>query len=514
MMKKLIIAILAMSATFCGIGQNINEVSRDIQESLERFASMVSYINDDDEPVEISTIAKNFNSGNSTYIYFNGRSFPDMEAMLQHYNSGILKSRTIEHEFDFKINSLEKISDKDRRWKIKAELLRNPSDMSRDYKIKPAEIEMIVKWNGHRKDVTILEINMPEALGEVYPTFYYVYNFTHSPMKTDFTREGGDWQTIVTSTRQRIKTYPGIANSDVAMEIEPVNFGMPAGDDKDASIKQSETDPTKFIVTGKIRRNYETSEKYYNYTFGQEESDKTLSLHFTQDKAPHANPFDFDPGELPQYYLSLAYDTKYTFGLKVMCRPEDSRFLFGLSVAFNGSAGTNWTSSDVAFVGYDNTWVSNGYRITQRPLNPKNEGYSSLFDPKNEAECRTAYYNFMLMAGFNITKWLRFDLGLGLANKRIMHRLENGFNVIEYSYQKLDSSLPDIPNVYSRIPTGQVDFCNSKYGAAIQPGLTFEIPLGNRWSPKALCIGVGYTIAAGIKKANSLNFSISYAFSE
>lgn len=507
-----VLVIFIFSCLPSSFAQNVAEIQHEIRKSLNNFAMMLSYMNDEDEPVSIPTIAESFNTGKSTYFYYNDRSLPDMETMLENYNSKVLRRGEIEHEFSFSTNSISKVSNQDRRWKVKAELLRSPSDPRLDYKIKPVPVEFVVKWNGKGQNVTILEMKMPETLDIVRPSYRYKYDFSLTRHPNYVYAQGEECTVSVNSTRTKEKYYPGISGSEESVESSFVPFDIRGANEISEDNYISKTDGS--AVKLKVPFNPKKESRAFSYVLTQEQSGKTLGMNFSQ--AGNANIRNSSIIGGPTNYISVGYGLKYsTFRVAYMNRPGRTRWTFGLSLAFNRDLFTNWSSRKLPAASEIEMWDENGYTVTQRTLNPA-DGFSPVFDPDGTAEKRDAYFDIMLLGGYNITYWLKIGLGAGIASHRLMHRIKDGYVVRETSYKKLQSDLPDLPTTYEYYPYpyGSMTFEKEETGAVFRPSLEFEIPLRKEYGHirRALTLNVGYLIYAGIKNTNSFEISLGYAF--
>lgn len=523
-MRRITTLLLLLSAVLAASAQNPSEIRTQIRESLERFAAQVSAINDAYEPISIATTSKDFGVGRSTYFYYNGRSELGgepltLERFLDYYNSAVLKRRFIEHEFDFNVNSIEKVDSKtadDRRYKVSARLLRTPANMADDYLIRPADVDMIVQWNGDGKDVTLLEVKMPAELGEVYPVMVREYDFSFpGGSSLSFDAEGSPWRSVVRSRMRDVKKYPGVPGHDVAGEYVDVPFELTA--DKQ-TVRQLSLGTDGMYITGTVRPNYDRNGRSWRVGLRQVGTSNTAALSLFQEKRRGVNnPFKFDADDLPYLYVALHSGLKYHVGWSFMGRKSGSRFAFGVQMGFsadvfrawNGSSSSSWISSS------PNEGIVNGYKVTETWLDPKEAGYSELFDPEGKAKSRYVRYELMGVAAFNIFKWLRFDLGVGAVSREKQYKLEGGYDVIEYSYTPVESGLPALSPVYRRIPSSSTTYFQdgSKWGFGLRPGLTFEIPLDS-YDTHFLTLGVSYTKGFGLKHADSFEFSIGIGFGD
>ena len=198
---------------------------------------------------------------------------------------------------------------------------------------------------------------------------------------------------------------------------------------------------------------------------------------------------------------------------------DNSRLSLGALIAMNfdnfrgmesiGGLANSSYSSVVISIGGTGDGVTNGYKVTTETVNPEKTNYSELMDPYNEAKHYTSRSLYLAQGGFNISQWMRFDLGLGAARAKNLYFMENAYALDIYKYEKTYSTLPDIDDVYVYRNRYKDYYYEdpAKWGFAIRPALNFQIPLGS-YNDSYLSLGLGYTFVTGIKDASSLDFSI------
>ena len=151
------------------LGQNEYAIKQGIQESLEKFMDMISYVNDEDEPILPSTIATRFGGGN--YFIFNGKEMK-LEHFIEDYSHSDLQRQIVNHTLVFTREGIVKVdSDKaDKRWSVDATLKREYASNS-NIKIGDEKIKFVVSWDDNNEHLSILDIafqSKPRTIASPY----------------------------------------------------------------------------------------------------------------------------------------------------------------------------------------------------------------------------------------------------------------------------------------------------------------------------------------------------------
>ncbi len=511
-MNRLIVFIILFICCLSANSQNEYEIRKGIQSSLENFMSRITFLNDDEEPIQASTIASDFGGGN--YFRVNG-SETNLENFLKTYSRSVLRQMYVNHSLKFTTKSISKTStnSSDKRWTVKAKLTRENAT-NEDFFIKDEDITFVVRWNGIDKEVSILEMSFSTPLQIVHPVTNREYIFEidrrNSALSLPYT--GGDWKLSIRSWFRDVKSYPGIEGKTTLGDyyLSPYTFNSPD------NLKVTVNDNPQFL-SGNLRGNYTKLPKSYKIRLTQTKTGKTLDQTITVNTKPRGS-FDYD---FEGSQIELFYSLKYNFGLSYMYSFEDSRFSLGLLAAMNfdkfrgmkdldfAKSAYSLSSVVVNITGETGDGTVNGYKVTTETINPEKTNYSELLDPYNEAKHYTSRSLYLAQGGFNISQWARFDLGIGAARARDLYFMENAYALDIYKYEKTSSTLPDIDDVYVYRNKYKDYYYKdpAKWGFAVRPALNFNIPLDSS-DDSFLSLGVGYTFVTGIKNANSFDFSI------
>lgn len=512
-MKRYIVLIALGIFNITAYSQNEYEIKKGIESSVKNFFSLLSYINDDEEPIKASTLASDFRGEH--YFRLNGTEMT-LEHFLSNYSRSDLRNNFVNHSIKINTNSIKKLSSStsDRRWSVRATLLReNATD--EDYYIKDEDITIVVRWNGSDKDVSILDLTFSTPLQIVRPVTNREYKFEvdrrNSTLRVPYS--GGDWKIAVNSWYRDVKSYPGIPDKTTTGDWYLASFDGRSLD----NIKFEKSDNTNpQYLSGTLRGNYSKAEKVYSFKLAQLLSGKNFMESITQEKKKLIKWYDF---ECPMgfHHVDLIYSLKYNLGLSYMYTLEDTRFSIGALLAMNFDkfrGMKNWLKTEVTqtqtiVIGGENNNTMNGYTITTETINPDKTNYSSLMDPKNEAKHYTSRSLYLVQGGFNISQWAEFDLGLGAARARDLYFMDSAYSLEIYKYEKSNSNLPDIDDVYVYRNKYKDYYYKdpAKWGFAVRPALKFQIPLDSS-NESFLSLGVGYTYVTSIKDASSLDFTI------
>lgn len=513
-MKKLFISIIVTMCCITAHSQNEYEIKKSIENSLTNFFSLLSFINDDEEPTNPATIASDFRGEH--YFRLNGTE-TTLENFLSSYSRSDLRNNFVNHTLQLSTNNIKKTSNtaSDRRWTVKAKLLRENAT-GEDYYIMDEDVTFIVRWNGLDKEVSILDLNFSTPLKIVRPVTNREYVFAvdrkNSILSLPYT--GGDWKIAVQSWYRDVKSYPGIDGKTTVGDY----YLSPYTSQSQNNLKITENSNPQYL-SGNLRGNYSKQPRNYTISLTQTNTGKTLNQTITVGTKPTHCIFDFDSDGYHQ--IELLYSLKYNFGLSYMYTFEDSRFSIGLLAAMNfdkfrgmkkiGLAEVTQTQSITIDLtgGNGSDGTTNGYKVTTETINPEKTNYSELLDPHNEAKHYTSRSLYLAQAGFNISQWMRFDVGVGAARARNLYFMKNAYALDIYRYEKTSENLPDIDDIYVYRNKYKDYYYKdpAKWGFAVRPALNFQIPLDS-YDESHLTFGAGYTFVPGIKDASSLDFSI------
>lgn len=512
-MKKSFISIVVTMCCISAHSQNEYEIKKSIENSLMNFFSLLSFINDDEEPTNPSTIASDFRGEH--YFRLNGTE-TTLENFLSSYSRSDLRNNFVNHTLQVSTNNIKKTSNtaSDRRWNVKAKLLRENAS-GEDYFIKDEDVTFTVRWNGFDKEVSILDLNFSTPLKIVRPVTNREYKFEidrrNSTLSVPYT--GGDWKIAIQSWYRDVKSYPGIDGKTTVGDyyLSPYTY------QSQNNLKITENKNPQYL-SGNLRGNYSKQPRNYTINLTQTNTGKTLNETITVGIKSTHSVFDFDSDGYHQ--IELLYSLKYNFGLSYMYTFEDSRFSIGLLAAMNfdkfrgmknfgGLLVSSYASVTIDPTGETGDGTTNGYKVTTETINPDKTNYSELLDPENEAKHYTSRSLYLAQAGFNISQWMRFDVGLGAARARNLYFMNNAYALDIYRYEKTSDNLPDIDDTYVYRNKYKDYYYKdpAKWGFAVRPALNFQIPLDS-YDESYLTLGTGYTFVSGIKDASSLDFSI------
>lgn len=493
--------------------QNEYEIKNSIITSLTEFISLFSSFNDDDTtPNYPAVIAEMFRGEH--YFRLNGTE-TTLENFLSNYDHTDLRdSLMIRHTLQVSTDNIKKTSKtaSDRRWTVRAKLKRENAT-GEDYLIKDEDITFIVRWNGLDINVSILELNFSTPLKIVRPVKNREYKFEidrrNSILSVPYT--GGDWKIAIQSWYRDVKIYPGIDGKTTIGDyhLSPYTY------QSQNNLKITENRTSQYL-SGNLRGNYSKQPRNYTISFKQADTGKTLNQTITVGTKPTHCIFDFD--SYGYHQIELLYSLKYNLGLSYMYTFEDSRFSLGLLAAMNFDKFRGMKRLDItsAYEGINITLpnqtgdgITNGYKVTKETFTPNKTNYSDLLDPYNEAKHYTSRSLYLAQAGFNISQWMRFDVGVGAARARNLYFMHNAYALDIYRYEKTSENLPNIDDIYVYRNKYKDYYYKdpAKWGFAVRPALNFQIPLDS-YDESHLTFGAGYTFVPGIKDASSLDFSI------
>lgn len=513
-MKKILLIITTLAIPLLGYSQNEYEIKKNIENSLNKFFSLLSFINDDEMPTRPSTIASDFKGEH--YFRLNEKE-TDFESFLANYSRNTLGNNFINHTLKISINNIKKSStdQEDRRWSIRGILSRENAS-GEDFLIKDEVITFVVRFNGVYREVSILDMSFSTPLNIVRPEIRHEYKFEvdrkNSNLSVPYT--GGEWKVSLISQRRDVKYYPGISGKEVYGEYIATPFKYEAS--RNLNVTTNDNPP---YLKGQLRGNYSKVPRNYSITFHQNGNSNSLPISITQNKKDTYDFFDFDDYD-PYFQLDVLYSLKYNFGLSGLYTFEDSRFSLGALIATNFDTFRAMDKIDMGSVsqsasitiGGSQSNVTNGYKKNTHTDDPASTSYSELMDPYNEAKHYTRRSLFLVQGGIAVNQWLSFNLGLGAAYAKGLHYMNTAYSRTVYSYEKQDASQPDIQDeiVYTNKYKNYYYKDPSKCGFAVRPAINFQIPLDDEI---ALALGTGYTLVTGLKGANSLDFSLGLRWS-
>ena len=465
-MKKIVILLCVYAIPLIAYSQNEFEIKKSIESSLAEFFSHLSQLNDNEEPIQPSTIASHYCGEH--YFIANGKE-TTLVAFLTAYRS-TLGNNYINHTVNIPRGNIKKTS-----------------TAATDH------------------------ITFSTPLQKVYPQVRREYRFEIDKYKSNLLvpSEGGEWTISVISSYRDVKYYPGFPDKDVVGRDFPAKFTYSAS--RDLGVKVMESSNT---MKGLLRGNFNKHNRQYTITLSQEGNTKNLQVPINQEGRGF-NFFDFDKKYSDYYQFDVLYSLKYNFGLSGLYTFENSRFSIGALIALNFD--TFRAMEDLALVsqsyhfesitGGNTSDVTNGYKKNVHTDTPSSTSYSEMMDPYNEAKHYTKRMLYLLQGGFAVNQWLSIHLGLGAASARNLHFMQIAYTRTVYSFEKQDASLPDIPDevVYTHTYKDYYYKDATKWGFAIRPALNFHIPLNEDFD---LALGAGYTFVTHLKDANSFDFSV------
>lgn len=139
------------------MGQSEYAIKQRIQESLDGFMNMLSYVNDEEEVITPSMIATRYSGGN--YFRFNGKEMK-LQNFIEDYCYSDLKRQVVNHRLSISPNNITKVSNNpsDRRWTVNGVLKRGYATNNRD-NISDESIKFIILWRGINEEISLLEID-------------------------------------------------------------------------------------------------------------------------------------------------------------------------------------------------------------------------------------------------------------------------------------------------------------------------------------------------------------------
>lgn len=488
------------------LAQSQTEIENHIKQALDEFFADITAMEDPEVEyqVEPGDIARRY-QGN--FFKFNDRS-STLKEFLTHYRKNILQGNYINH--DFKLKPGKHPQRKNQQvYLVEGILNRTYEGEVVSYaRIKPIDIYAEVVWDKEAEyRVKILRLNFQETIKLIEPQQRLEYIFRMNPTNSynqtvDYW--GGSFNWDIISQKRTVTIYPDSDLEPQYGEYEPISFTC-------TSSSEITLEKSGSKVGGRIGRNYLNKKRTYGVTFKQVGSNKLLYASIVQQKRPF-DFFEFDLADVsPLYQVGGFYSLKFGPGVTFMGTSEDTRFSFGFLVAVH----PNLFKTDNQMNKKSSSSVKadpvNGYYISSKTFYPGGE-FASIMDPYGEAKHYTARFLLMPRFGLHINNWLRFDLGVGFATSQDLYSMKQGYKLTITSYEKVDETLPDIPDVYAYTRDEKdVLFKNkTKYGLALRPALDFFIPLGD--DEKFITVGTGYTKVLGFKRADGFDFSLGYAF--
>lgn len=516
-------------------GQNEEVKRTDIISSLIHFFDNLSSVNDEYDSMPASEFVRiygneNALTGGGHYFRYNGQE-TDMTSFIQYYAKSSIEGRNINHKLDIynrtiNVRPVDKVSSTDQRWIVKGRLQRanadfETSDKNEDYLIKDEPIDLVVRYNGHEKEISILEINIKNLrLQKVFPVYrtQIVFLPVRNNTSMNLSAAGGEWSCQMQSYSARIKEYPGFDKTSETRT--PLGFTYSLGDQR-SSIKIGNIKVDNESIKGTVSQNFLKKSRSSTINLIQNETNKIYSVTIFQSGAVKpckwCDFFDVDDyHNLSQ--IGLSYSLKYGVGLIYKYHFEDTRFSLGGLVATNFDTYRGWKKLDdeEPSLPVDNSSTSIGlnkdlYEISREIVIPETSNYSSILDPRNEAKKYTARSLFLIQPGVNVTNWCNFTLGIGVALSHNKYFMETAYGYTKYSFTKLDPSLPDIDDIYDYRAYYKNYYYKDpiKCHFAIRPSLDFRIPVERH---QYINLEVGYVLTPGCKDGASLDFAIGYTW--
>lgn len=527
--KRYIVATIGILLFSSLYAQNKEVKRMEIIKSLNLFFDNLSYVNDEYDPMPASYFAERFGNenvltGGGNYFRYNGRE-TSLSSFVQSYAQTSLEGKNINHKLDIlnisdNVNPINEHSSSDQRWRVNGELIRSNAyfeedDKEEDYLIKPVPIELIIRYNGEGRDVSILEINIENPrIQKIYPRYRkeIVFKPTRNNINTTLSADGDQWYCEIQSFSKRTKHYPG--TDKISETTSSLEFTFEHSEErafKDIKIEEMANGQRR--ISGTLPPNYSKESRFYALKLTQKNTNKEYVLNIAQ----NGNTFFW---RIDNYWgllqVNLSYSLKYGIGFAYKYHFADTRFTLGgrISVNFDSFRGNIADFQYTSIIGGSSTPIDFNedlYEIESETVKPNTSNYSSLLDPKNEAEKYTARSLFLVQPGIDITNWFNFTLGAGVALSRNKYFLETAYGYTKYSYKKLDPSLPDIDDVYVYKAYYKDYYYEDKMKChfAIRPAMDFRIPLGN---DNYFNLEVGYVLTPAYKDGNSVDFSVGYTF--
>lgn len=525
MRRFTLFAICAINI-FNMFAQSDAEKIKTIKQSVEMLMSCISDINEDEDGyLDPSTIQYEF--GGANYFIANGKDAVIAD-FFRNYSKRGLDGSLVYHIIDWTYNSVtkSKTSRSDNVWNITATLKRQ-SGNGEDFLVKDTPINLVVRFNGIDKNISLLEINFPTSIEKIYPRFEKEYYFKSNPSRRNVEWSGGQVNFDIDSRYRNVKIYSTLKTIPEETWYR-LPFSVISSDFNYSINNQNNT------LTGEIKPNYSKSgSNNYKMVLKQEDGlYAPITIEVYQGVKPKTSPFEFDSDI--EHQIELFYSLKYQFGLSYTYVIPDSRWTIGVLAAMNNNTfkatkplqifnnkpnlsieqnvnieiNVNHNSSSNES---DNSM--NGYIVGEETEFPTEDNYSSIFDPNNNAKHYTSRQFCVISPGFFITNWMRFDLGLGIARARDLHYMENVPSITRYSYTKTDPALPDIDDVVVYSNYYKTFWFNDKQelSFALRPALNFQIPLG-KYRERFLTGGIGYTYTPSIKNGSSMDFTFGFGF--
>lgn len=144
------------------LGQSEYAIKQRIQESLEEFMNMLSYVNDEEEVITPSMIATRYSGGN--YFRFNGKEMK-LQNFIEDYCYSDLKRQVVNHSLSISPNNITKVPNNpsDQRWTVNGILKRGYATNKRD-NISDESIKFIILWRGVNEEIGLLELDFHSVL--------------------------------------------------------------------------------------------------------------------------------------------------------------------------------------------------------------------------------------------------------------------------------------------------------------------------------------------------------------
>lgn len=155
-------AILFTLFPLLSLGQSEYVIKQRIQESLEEFMNMLSYVNDEEEVITPSMMATRYSGGN--YFRFNGKDMK-LQNFIEDYCYSDLQRQIVNHSLSISPNNITKVSNNpsDQRWTANGILKREYAINKRD-NISDESVKFTILWRGINEEIGLLELDFHSVL--------------------------------------------------------------------------------------------------------------------------------------------------------------------------------------------------------------------------------------------------------------------------------------------------------------------------------------------------------------
>ena len=466
-MEKRIIAVVICLVAMTANAANIYNVRADATFELKSFFSAVSSMVDDTDPSDPEKFAEQFSG---EVFRFNGKKM-ELEDFLVTYRNKVMVDERIAHSFT--LTKIEKKADMGNVYQVEGFLERISLDDTWKSKRKSVNMDIVYdeEWESGKK-LQILAVKMDTSLVKIYPKTEERYEF--SVEKNPYGMVSYKGSSFNLNVRSKVTTY---------IKYEGIDSRVLDEKDVDFSVETYRSDlistqkyGTK--VSGRIPANSSRKERKLSLKLKQHNSGRVLWVEFNQEKHP-VRPFKFtltnynDWNEINAHYLD-----KENYGLTYRASIEDTRISIGFSVffsptyKFSGNDSQNETSSHS-----ERDYIDEGYHVNVKTYSPGDDDYLEAYPHTGDYKKSHHFMALVFNTGLWLTDFLRLDAGIGYAISVNRYEFEKAHDVFMFEYQKIDKSLPDLPN--QAITCGyKEDYVYDEYnrGLLLKPGLTLSIP--------------------------------------